>query len=827
MKLHMPPEGAKAQSFTPYTAQPLIGRATPEQLAAERISSLRHTLQPNILDFLPTVSNPDLRPSLIRVGEDQPAPASASIVTSDEQTVDLTLAADAAVTGTPLNSASGLPVIATPWYTDVTWSHINDFIVFAAVIPGTTNYHLFAMYANGSAIGTIAGVASPIVQLTFGNGNERYPTLEGPNDNTIVYCSDNNATTPLELVSAPVSINNSALSIGSQVPLNNAYEARHPFYFGQSIYFSGRPVGSTGPFDIYDLTENNITELTGGGADNDDPVVTAAGSGYIAWDSNSTGFTYSTTSNLPYVLSATGTSTNNVRNIFVATTSGANPFGTSDYSFTTGSSNGLYNNDHPQWTTDTTNAFVGDQAQRYLFFDSNRQDFFGQQANNGRYHLYYFSGIQANLPVHEANAVDQPTTQVNTSDPSGFAGGYTPAGDNNQFNDVQPALSQLNNAYISVAYISNRYLLDHNFDNQLQVSSLHDTGSVATANSGVTLGIATNLSQALLAGTSTLPVGSIDGAGGNTTFFPGQTIIIDQGTATSETAVVSSVGTSPPSLTLTAPTAFDHIKGASVIVMSTTTTATTTFGATQLPVTSVEGFVVGQTVEIDRGQGGGDGNQGIDEFAVIQAIDTSNKILTVTFLSQTHVAGASVFPTVDKEPASIPTFPSHQFPAASEIMISRLVDVNPPSLVRFSNATNEIVHVFSGPLYNQDGSTNYNPAATPTHFVPAGQDATFIVRLSDRQTGIGQAWLQIKDPNSFTQDATGLEHKVFTQESVDGFGRTNVSQFASDLQFHPDYNESTSLFNLTNSGLGLADGDGVYVGHSLQGPGTRVMEPLI
>ncbi len=74
-----------------------------------------------------------------------------------------------------------------------------------------------------------------------------------------------------------------------------------------------------------------------------------------------------------------------------------------------------------------------------------------------------------------------------------------------------------------------------------------------------------------------------------------------------------------------------------------------------------------------------------------------------------------------------------------------------------------------------------------TRYVPAGQTARFVVRVSDRETGVGQVYLQIKDPNSkYQQTATGvngLEHKVF---SVDpnfhsGLGETDSFGFFPSL----------------------------------------------
>jgi len=75
---------------------------------------------------------------------------------------------------------------------------------------------------------------------------------------------------------------------------------------------------------------------------------------------------------------------------------------------------------------------------------------------------------------------------------------------------------------------------------------------------------------------------------------------------------------------------------------------------------------------------------------------------------------------------------------------SRLFDIDPPTLLSYS--AGEIIHT-------QAAS---DPKLTPSRFIPSGQSVEFVVRLSQRQSGVGQVYLQIKDPNSKYQDAAGL-----------------------------------------------------------------------
>ncbi|HEY3328943.1 MAG TPA: carboxypeptidase-like regulatory domain-containing protein [Capsulimonadaceae bacterium] len=107
---------------------------------------------------------------------------------------------------------------------------------------------------------------------------------------------------------------------------------------------------------------------------------------------------------------------------------------------------------------------------------------------------------------------------------------------------------------------------------------------------------------------------------------------------------------------------------------------------------------------------------------------------------------------------------------SKELFSSRLIDVEAPSLLRFNDGTGEVLRV----------ELLDDTAMAPTHYIPAGQTAQIFARLSDRQSGVGNVWLQIKDPDSRYQDAKGLEHKVLTDgPSGESATLSGVSSFAS------------------------------------------------
>ncbi|MDR3710260.1 MAG: carboxypeptidase regulatory-like domain-containing protein [Capsulimonadaceae bacterium] len=102
---------------------------------------------------------------------------------------------------------------------------------------------------------------------------------------------------------------------------------------------------------------------------------------------------------------------------------------------------------------------------------------------------------------------------------------------------------------------------------------------------------------------------------------------------------------------------------------------------------------------------------------------------------------------VDQVPAAGTTESSNL-----EISVSRLFDTNPPTLLRYDESTSEIFRIESA---NAQGSA--------TKYALPGSKINIVARLSERQTGINSVWLQIKDPDSKYQDASHLEHKVFSR----------------------------------------------------------------
>jgi hypothetical protein len=645
-------QSAMAQTPSGVDLPAFISPTAPKQFQAQRTAYLRHALKPLLADVMPTLANPAEKEPLTgyaRVADDQPAPGTASIVTSTEQTVDLSLGTYPQL-GIGLSSTTGLPSGPTPSNVDVIWSDDETYLVFASNISGF--YHLYVISSGGEPI-TYSGNDIPIYveQLTglsgtpTANSDQRYPSLLGPSDNSIAYCSDDNTNQRYQLVVAPFNVTGSGYSIneGVAVQVASGYQVRHPFYTSGFIYFSGNPNAAIDPWNIYSVTTDGndvVSELTGPttggpvGLDNDNPTFSTTNN-LIAWDS--TAAVYTPESSAPPLIA---TSVSAHRNIYTAQTSG-----TSAEAITVG---GSYNNDQPKWSTGNTNL-VAPAGSVLLFFDSNRPATYPNAGGDG-YKIYYFSAWFENTVFPEDTA-GNPAIQVNTSDTKDVGAAHSA----NTYDDTEPAVSSLVAPYISVAYISNRYLISTISDNPLALSSLHDPATVTTAESDNT------------------------------------------------------------------------------------------------------------------------------------APDTK----------------------LDTEPASYPTVASTPV-QGTDIFVSRLLDVDPPSLITYNSSTQEIVHEYQGDVSGYSAST-----AAVTHFVQAGDDATFVVRLSDRQTGIGQAWLQIKDPESAYQDSTGLEHKVFTRE------RTH--------DFHDAADESTTLYTDTIGGYnGISNGvlNRIILGNQREYAGPSVYQGM-
>lgn len=114
------------------------------------------------------------------------------------------------------------------------------------------------------------------------------------------------------------------------------------------------------------------------------------------------------------------------------------------------------------------------------------------------------------------------------------------------------------------------------------------------------------------------------------------------------------------------------------------------------------------------------------------------------------------------------------------ILESEYDNINPPTLLHYDD--NEIVHVTGDSVLPGVATRNINP----------GQPVTFIVRLSNRETGVDDknVFIQIKDPDSRYQDASQREHKIYTTDREYG-------------DEHPE-EVAASQWQLFNAGIGNA-----------------------
>ena len=157
--------------------------------------------------------------------------------------------------------------------------------------------------------------------------------------------------------------------------------------------------------------------------------------------------------------------------------------------------------------------------------------------------------------------------------------------------------------------------------------------------------------------------------------------------------------------------------------------------------------------------------------------------------TNTAIPGTNGFAAAGTLPANSQTLaPTGSF----EVLSSHDADIDPPSLLRFND--NEIIHI----------TTSDNYQAADVRQPGAGQTIYFFVRLSDRQTGVGPAYLQIKDPNSAFQDPYHNEHKVYTKDpgivlpSTDNFLHPT---FETGNAFNPVFgNEATRLYDAGGGG---------------------------
>lgn len=147
-----------------------------------------------------------------------------------------------------------------------------------------------------------------------------------------------------------------------------------------------------------------------------------------------------------------------------------------------------------------------------------------------------------------------------------------------------------------------------------------------------------------------------------------------------------------------------------------------------------------------------------------------------------------------------------------ELSVSRLFNTDPPTLLRYDESTAEIFRMES-----------YGAQGTPTKYVVPGSKLNIVVRLSDRESGVGQVYLQLKDPDSKYQDAGGLEHKVFTKTALE---LNNKGEYTFNDGRHPhmkpvsgsgpDYTENDEA---TIYGSGMTGPNGLQLATSEGGGG--------
>lgn len=110
-------------------------------------------------------------------------------------------------------------------------------------------------------------------------------------------------------------------------------------------------------------------------------------------------------------------------------------------------------------------------------------------------------------------------------------------------------------------------------------------------------------------------------------------------------------------------------------------------------------------------------------------------------------------------------------PGRRDLFVTTLVDIAAPTLIRYDTSAQngELVHINLGTTFNP--STNAS-VRTPSNGVVPGADLHFTVRVEDRESGMqpekagggrGAVFLVFKNPNSKYQQASGVEHKEWTQ----------------------------------------------------------------
>ena len=114
----------------------------------------------------------------------------------------------------------------------------------------------------------------------------------------------------------------------------------------------------------------------------------------------------------------------------------------------------------------------------------------------------------------------------------------------------------------------------------------------------------------------------------------------------------------------------------------------------------------------------------------------------------------------------------------SELWAATIFDLNAPSLLKFDIPSNEIVHV----------ERANDTTGTSVREVSPGEVVVFKVRAVDYESGIGEVYIQIKNPNSGPQSSDLAEHKTYTIGDFYGLadGHVDASNFAFPAPFELD-----------------------------------------
>ena len=112
-----------------------------------------------------------------------------------------------------------------------------------------------------------------------------------------------------------------------------------------------------------------------------------------------------------------------------------------------------------------------------------------------------------------------------------------------------------------------------------------------------------------------------------------------------------------------------------------------------------------------------------------------------------------------------------------EIWASTILDIDAPTLLKYDESTNEIVHV---ELASAPGVQLLN------RYVDPGSLVNIKVRAVDYESGVKSVYVQIKCPDSAPQSFDGLEHKIFYSGSSTGAAWLTTNNFVVNAPYEFD-----------------------------------------